>query len=142
MKTTDKHISLSLAKKITEAAVKAGVELPESEFFWVRVFYLCDLEKNGKDGFVLDNDGNFWRWELHQESDSVNEFDGKWLPSYDVAELGEILRGIKSATLPELNDSREYFNLIYNSTFLWREKNEIKARGEMLLFLINENELN
>lgn len=91
MKITDKYISQKLAQRICEAAKEKGIKLPESEYCWVRVSYSYEREKENKNGFVFDKNGDLWRWELHREDDSVDELDGEWIPAYDLKEIFDFM---------------------------------------------------
>jgi len=116
MTNEQKTISLELAKKISEVAKNKGVELLKSEWWWIHKFLLPDIWLLGKIG-------------------------KEKIPAFDTSELGEML-------------PRDFYS--YGDCYNWicrkrgiddirtskimHEKTEAEARGEMYLYLL-ENDL-
>ena len=113
MNKEQKCISLELAKELQEAAKEAGLELPESEWWWdVEVPYIV-------------------RTEIIKGYNLL-----KYVRAFDTAELGEILpKGYESWKW--LDEKKNVvWSCCLNGNNVNRYKTEAEARGKMLLYLI------
>ena len=109
MNKEQKVISLLLAKELQEASKEAGLELPESEYYW----------NNNKEIWATDN--------------FLND-DGKFIAkAFDTAELGEILPN----NIRFWRDSIENYTCKkYHPVYKTKDKTEAECRGKMLIYLI------
>ncbi len=137
-----KYISLELAKAIHEMAKEKGIELIESEAFWIKDF-------DGISGWRIIRVGDMCgslddHYEF--EKDTINDIysDFEHYPAYDTYELGEMLpRKINDLALIVGIEKNGYW-CDYRGD--WGEElketmedSEPEARGKLFLYLLENN---